>query len=376
MSHHSTIAILASLALGVTAFAGTNDQKTITPAEPEQEQPWRFSLSLPGWIPWMTGESGVNGNIAQIDLDPSDIIPRLDMIADVRAEAHKGRFSVLGEFVYMSLSDGIGTRTVVKKLDVQIDQTIGELSLAWRLVESERGWLDVYAGLRYTNFYQKLKTQPNSERIEEVSTDLVDEVGDRLRTTLNKSELREIVEQRIGTQIAALAGRKPTLPSGPLAGRERTPILDRINEIIDARKAALAAALRDQAAAATAALREEAQARVNAIKRDLGRKIARALESKLDTTISRTDDWWDPYVGLRGRYNLSTAFYLTAKGDIGGFGVGCDLTWQAEAALGVQMTRNIFTELGYRALSVDYDKDGLTIDSITHGPQMTLGIIF
>lgn len=372
-----TLAILSTSLLFVAfSHAGDNDKKTLAPSEPEQARPWRFSFSMPGWIPWMEGDSGVNGNIAHIDLGPDDIVPRLDMVADVRVEAHKGRFSVLGEFLYMSLSDGIGTNTVVKKLDVQVDQTIGELGLAWRLIESERGYLDVVGGVRYTNFYQKLKIQPNSERIDETSEGLVDEVSDRLRTTLSESDLRGVIQERIGTQLAVLAGRKPTLPTGPLAGRERTPILDRIGQIIDTRRAALAAAFRDRAAAATEALREQAQARVDAIKRDLSRRIARTLESKLDTTVSRTDDWWDPYVGLRGRYNLSTAFYLAAKGDIGGFGVGSDLTWQAEAALGVQMTRSIFTEVGYRALGVDYDKDGLVIDTITHGPQMTLGIIF
>jgi hypothetical protein len=64
------------------------------------------------------------------------------------------------------------------------------------------------------------------------------------------------------------------------------------------------------------------------------------------------------------------------QADIGGFGIGADLTWEAEAALGIMVTKNIFTELGYRALAVDYDKDGLQMDTITHGVQMTLGIVY
>ena len=96
----------------------------------------------------------------------------------------------------------------------------------------------------------------------------------------------------------------------------------------------------------------------------------------LNRVISRTDDWWDPYIGLRGRYNLNEKFYLSGKADIGGFGVGSDLIWQAEAAFGVHVSRNIFTELGYRALSVDYEQDGVVADTVTHGPQLTMGIEF
>lgn len=69
---------------------------------------------MPGWIPWLEGDSGVNGTITQLDLGPDEIVPTIDMAAGVRFEAHKGRFSVLGEFLYMSLSDGISTNGVVK----------------------------------------------------------------------------------------------------------------------------------------------------------------------------------------------------------------------------------------------------------------------
>jgi hypothetical protein len=41
---------------------------------------------------------------------------------------------------------------------------------------------------------------------------------------------------------------------------------------------------------------------------------------------------------IRGRYNLSKAFYLTAETDIGGFGIGSDMAWRGYAALGCQIT--------------------------------------
>ena len=331
MHKHLTTALLAGLAFGTTALAGDNDKKIIAPLTPLDDA-WRFSLSMPGWIPWLQGDSGVHGITTHIDLGPDDIVPRIDMVADVRMEARKGRFSIMGEFLYMSLSDGIGTNTVVQKLDVQVDQTMGDLGVAWRIIGSPRGYLDVTAGVRYMNYYQKLALQPNDERIEEVVDSLAAVAGNRLRS-------------RVAEVLAALAGKDPTLPIAPLDG--------------------------DQAARLAATI-----GKIKGTVAERKAKIKQRLHDALDRTVSRTDDWWDPYIGLRGRYNLNDKFYLTGKGDIGGFGVGSDLTWTAEAALGCQLSSRIFTEVGYRALGVDLEKDGLTMDTVTHGAQVTLGITF
>jgi hypothetical protein len=321
---------LALLSLVASGVAGENDKKTVAPAAPEEK--WEFKLSLPGWIPSMTGDMGINGAIANVDLGPDFIIPRVDMVADVRAEAHKGRVSLLAEFLYMSLSDGIGTNSIVKKIDVRMDQTMGDLGVGWRAIASDRGYLDVTAGVRYNNLYQRQTVQPNDERIGEVIDELAEAAGSELRSRLERA-------------LRILRGKDPTVPIAPLAGGEA------------ARLAAKIAGIKGTAA----------ERRV---------KIADRLHDSLDRTISRTDDWWDPYLGLRGRYNLTRAFYLTAKGDIGGFGVGSQLTWTAEAALGIQLSRNIYSEIGYRAFAIDYERHGLVVDTITHGPQVTLGLQF
>src|SRR5207237_255361 len=46
------------------------------------------------------------------------------------------------------------------------------------------------------------------------------------------------------------------------------------------------------------------------------------------------------------------------------------------AVVGIDLARCIFTEVGYRALSVDYQNNGFLFDTITHGPQITTGITF
>jgi hypothetical protein len=364
---------IASLFLGAAAFAGEGDKKTVIPAA--ETDRWKLVLSSPGWIAGLSGDAGVNGIVTHADVNPSDLLRHADMIASLRGELSKGRFGLMSDFIYMSLSDGIGTNTIVKKIDVQMDQVMGDLALRWRVLEGERGWLDLTAGVRYTNLYQKAVTQANAERLGEVSTELVDAVGRALREAIAASDLGEIIAGRLSDRLATGDPRGNPVPIVHLRGRDGERHRALVFAIIDERRAELQAA-QQAARQAVGAARAAAQQRVAEIKKDLAHKIADALEDSLDARVSRTDDWFDPHLGLRGRYHFNDRFYFTAMGDVGGFGVGSEFTWQAEGAFGCYVTPRIFTEVGYRALGVDYDEDGLTYDMITHGAQITMGIEF
>jgi hypothetical protein len=71
-------------------------------------------------------------------------------------------------------------------------------------------------------------------------------------------------------------------------------------------------------------------------------------------------DWVDPFIGARLRHQLAPGQELVVRGDVGGFGVGSDFTWQAIATYNWQMCTTgghvIDAYLGYRALSVDYSQ--------------------
>jgi hypothetical protein len=370
----SSIGFLAAVfTFGCPAFGGNDDKKVVVPV---QDETWQFKLSSPGWLAGLEGDVGIDGVISRVDVDPGDIIRRIDMAASLRGEASKGRFGITGDFLYLSLSDGVGTNTVVKKLDLQVDEIIGELGVRWRLIDSPRGSFDVIGGVRYMNLHQQLVVQANAERIDEASTRLVDAVGDGLRTALTSLGLRELIASEVATSIEGFDPNRPsTLPIGPLGGRLGDELRARVQEILEAKRAELTAAVR-AAQQSVGAARVQAQARLNGLKKEISRAVADTVEDKLSTRVARTDDWFDPYIGLRARYDFNDRFYLTAKGDVGGFGVGSDFAWQAEAALGLRLTERISAEAGYRALGVDYDEDGLTYDTITHGAQVTLGITF
>lgn len=81
--------------------------------------------------------------------------------------------------------------------------------------------------------------------------------------------------------------------------------------------------------------------------------------------------WVDPIIGFSAGIDVTKHWALTVEGDIGGFGVGSDFTWNA---LGLISYRTSVFGLdtrfgvGYRALSWDYDQDHLKWDVVMYGP--------
>jgi hypothetical protein len=95
-------------------------------------------------------------------------------------------------------------------------------------------------------------------------------------------------------------------------------------------------------------------------------------------------DWLDPVIGARARYAVAPGHELFLRGDIGGFGLESNFSWQAIGAYSFEFgTSNGITYsgvIGYRALSVDYAQgNGRRIyefDMIQHGPVLGLSVRF
>jgi hypothetical protein len=89
--------------------------------------------------------------------------------------------------------------------------------------------------------------------------------------------------------------------------------------------------------------------------------------------ISNKEDWVDPIIGLKGLMPLGESkFFVSGFFLIGGFGVGSDFMWDANANVGYQWTDAIATTIGYRYLDVDYEKDGFLYDVAQDG--LVLGL--
>jgi hypothetical protein len=102
--------------------------------------------------------------------------------------------------------------------------------------------------------------------------------------------------------------------------------------------------------------------------------------------IARAGDveWVDPVVGLRLRHRLSPGHELMLRGDVGGFDAGSTFSWNVLGAYSWQFATHagvIYSGvLGYRALSVDFEKgSGATryeYDAVQHGPLIGLTASF
>jgi len=95
--------------------------------------------------------------------------------------------------------------------------------------------------------------------------------------------------------------------------------------------------------------------------------------------------WVDPIIGLRLRHQFVPGHQIVLSGDVGGFGVGSQFSWQDMGAYkwDFAKTQNVTWSglIGYRALSVDYSKssNGVTsyaYDMLQHGPTIGLNLRF
>ena len=100
------------------------------------------------------------------------------------------------------------------------------------------------------------------------------------------------------------------------------------------------------------------------------------LEGGSNAEVNPGHDWLDPLIGARWNWHFAPNWQFHVRGDVGGFGVGSNLSWQAISLLDWQPFENVSFVAGYRALYEDYeDKDGLElfkIDATFHGPIIGL----
>jgi hypothetical protein len=344
------------------------ETKMVLPPSVKTASPWQITIGGPGWLAGVSGHTGFRGVNPYVSSSVIDILKHVNVIDTLFAEVRKGRFSVLGDYLYLNAQGGTGEMSgLVSKVDVSLQQFIGEFFGSYRLVEGPRGWLDLLGGFRFTYLGEQVGLQANNMAIGVASTNLVDQFAEQLATP--NSDLRALIQQNIVDKLSSLKGPpNSSLPVGPIAGGQPGKIRDLVLQVIANQEPEL-----------VDAIRAGAQAKVNQIKNQLANQVSAKLTQQLSRSFSFYDSWTDPVIGLRGRYNLNKAFYLTAETDLGGFGIGSDIAVQAYAALGCQLTRSIFSEVGYRYLYDDFRDEGadnFLYQLSLHGAQITVGMMF
>lgn len=95
---------------------------------------------------------------------------------------------------------------------------------------------------------------------------------------------------------------------------------------------------------------------------------------------SSAHDWVDPIVGLEYRVPLSSKWSFALRGDVGGFGIGSDLAWQALATVRFDVSDRVAAVAAYRYIDTDYEAGSgasyFRYDVVTAGPALGLAIAF
>ena len=82
------------------------------------------------------------------------------------------------------------------------------------------------------------------------------------------------------------------------------------------------------------------------------------------------ESWVDPVVGARVAVPRAEKWAMTLRGDVGGFGVGSDFSWNAVATVAYLLSERTRFGFGYRVLDIDYD-NGSGADRFLYDVQMS-----
>jgi hypothetical protein len=385
---------------------------------------WSFIIEPYGWAMGLSGDIGVRGlPPTHVDVSAKEILQHLDWGIFAKGEIRKGRWGILADGFYAELSaSGDPPGPLYDSVDVAIQQGLASLALAYRIISDRRGFLDIYAGARYNYFGLDIGADIDESGIQQVGDDVtqlfarqvrarvqsaVDVEVQRLQAQFADEEavveedirveealLREDVRARIAASLESDLQerlRRDLASNHPLREAIREAEIPRItrgirsefrtflNAALEARLAeddARLAAARTRVEARVAQARANAQARLAEAEKKLSKAIAQRIKDALPTAASG-DQWWvDPIVGLRGQINFARWLFLAVQGDVGGFGAASLFAANVSASLGINFTRNIFLETGYRFFYMDRSHDGFSYDAGEYGLFSGIGVKF
>ncbi len=102
-----------------------------------------------------------------------------------------------------------------------------------------------------------------------------------------------------------------------------------------------------------------------------------AIGPPVSASASSANNWIDPIVGAGFNVPLSEKWSVAGKGDIGGFGLGSDFAWSAQAYAQYEASDSLSLMFGYRHLAFDYTSgSGTNLDLALSGPVFGLRIKF
>jgi hypothetical protein len=120
-------------------------------AQTSAAEGWQFSITPYLWFAGVSGDVVLpRGGTRDFSADFSDIFDSLKFAAMATAEARRGRFGIVADFMYLDNEQGFNSpRSIaVRGGDVRLTTTEASLIGLYRVVQDDRYWIDVGGGMR------------------------------------------------------------------------------------------------------------------------------------------------------------------------------------------------------------------------------------
>ncbi len=201
-------AVLSLAASGLLAAPATTDSKRSFDEDPfpeksivmesSRESPWSFTIQPYGWLPALAGDIGVRGlPTSHIDYNARTLIQNLNWAVFLKAEARYGRWGLMADGFFVDLeANGDLEGSLYRSAEIGVEQGLAQLALAYRVIETRHGFVDLYAGARYNYLGISLGADQNSSGIQQIGESSAQRISDRL-----SAETDRLVEQ--GASIIA-----------------------------------------------------------------------------------------------------------------------------------------------------------------------------
>ncbi len=122
---------------------------------PADASPWSFRVTSYLWFAGLSGDVGVGGQAAEIDVGFSEIFDAIDWFpppAMFAGEVRYGRFAFFTDFIYMGLEgDGASPGPLPLSAELDMQAVVWTFGGAYRVIQDDPVTLDLLAGGRLWN---------------------------------------------------------------------------------------------------------------------------------------------------------------------------------------------------------------------------------
>ncbi len=142
---------LLSLLPGQAGDYASGGGKDVAKSVIEDPSDVDVSFIMPGWLAGIEGSIGFRPDVVTgVDSGFDDILPTVDMIAAATMEIRKDKLGFILDGMYMKMSvNGETPGPLLNDITLSVKQALVEGVVTYRIMESDRAWVELLAGGRY-----------------------------------------------------------------------------------------------------------------------------------------------------------------------------------------------------------------------------------